>query len=49
MTRWRTMAAVCATTRSSSMQKRPIVSNTNCQAGALAKLATGRSGIKWTV
>ena len=43
------MAAACATTRSSSMQKRPMVSNANCQAGALARLATGGSGTKWTV
>ena len=43
------MAAACATTRSSSMRKRPIVSNANCQAGTLARLATGGSGTKWTV
>ena len=49
MVRWRTMAAACATTRSSSMWRRPMVSNTNCQAGALARLATRGSGTKWTV
>ena len=49
MMRWRTMVAACATTRSSSMQKRPMVSNANCQAGTLARLATGGSGTKWTV
>ena len=35
------MAVACATTRSGSMRKRPIVSNANCQAGTLARLATG--------
>ena len=43
------MAAACATIRSSSMRKRPMVSNANCQAGTLARLTTGGSGTKWTV
>ena len=34
------MAAACATTSSSSMRKRSMMSSANCQAGTLARLAT---------
>ena len=49
MARWRAMVAACATTRSRSMRKKSMMSNANCQAGTLARLATGGSGTKWTV